>query len=242
MSGACYPLVSVGDLCAELEAFKGLSRMPLDALPFRPWDTARNHDGGFWRVRRRFVTFRGRVVRVGGVPLRTSKRRLPAGLELRASSQFKVYARRHVAALLRVLDERPDILRFWRTTLVPNEMCAASILASPDLVGDIGDEICDDQPWYIDWGTDRGTTTRAGSPWTTCRPSPRRGRRRRGRWSAWSPTATATASCSPARPVVRDGAARRDRRDAAGVTRQPACAMRATRRQGWAPPAAVVQA
>ncbi len=151
-SGACYPLVSVGDLCAELETFKGLTRMPLDALPFRPWDTARNRDGGLWRVRRRFVTFRGRVIRVGGVPLRTFKRRPPAGLELRASSQFKVYARRHVAALLRVLAERPDIVRFWRTTLVPNEMCAASILASPDLVGDICDEICDDQPWYIDWG------------------------------------------------------------------------------------------
>jgi hypothetical protein len=152
MSGACYPLVSVDELRDELAAWNGLSRLRLDAFPHPAWDTPRNRDGGLWRVRRRYVTFRGHVVFVGGVPLRTFKRRVPVGLALCASAQWKVYARHHVAALLRVLDERPDLLRFWRTTFVPNETCAASILTSPDLVGEVAEQVCDDLPWYLDWG------------------------------------------------------------------------------------------
>ena len=151
LSGACYPLVSVERLCAELAGWRGLSRLRLNPLPHRPWDTPRNPDGGLWRVRRRFVTWGGRVVYVGNVPLRTVRRRPPRGLELRASSQWKIYARPHVAALLAALDEHPELVRFWRTTLVPDELCAASILSSPELVGEVAGQVCDDLPWYLDW-------------------------------------------------------------------------------------------
>lgn len=152
LSGSCYPLVSVAELEDDLADWRGLSRLPLAPVPNRLWDTPRNPDGGMWRFRRRFVSFRGRTVFVGGVPLRTWRRDIPADLRLHASSQWKIYARPHAAEWLRILSDRPDLRAFWRTTLVPDEACAASVLRSPELTGPIADQLCDDLPWYIEWG------------------------------------------------------------------------------------------
>jgi hypothetical protein len=154
LSGACYPLVSVAELEDELCLWRGLTRMQLDPLPYERWSTPRNPDGGLWRFRRRFVTFRGRIVSLGDVPLRAHRRAIPAGVRLHASAHWKIYARRHAACLLRVLDERADLVRFWRTSFVPEESCTGSILRSPALVGSIADEIRDDLPWFMRW-TDR---------------------------------------------------------------------------------------
>jgi Core-2/I-Branching enzyme len=151
LSGSCYPLVQVAELEEELSEWRGLSRLLLHPLPFQQWDTPRNRDGGLWRFRRRFVSFRGKQLFVRGVPLRSVRRPIPRELRLHASSQWKIYARHHAATLLRILAERPDLLRFWRTTFVPDESCAASVLRSPALAGSIVDEVCDDFPWYIDW-------------------------------------------------------------------------------------------
>jgi hypothetical protein len=152
LSGTCYPLVTIPELEDELADWRGLSRLRLVPLPHAGWNTPRNPDGGMWRFRRRFVSIRGHTVFVGSVPLRTFRRAVPPQLRLHASSQWKIYARRHAEALLRVLNERPDILRFWRTSFVPDEACAATILRSPALVGSIVEEIRDDLPWYINWG------------------------------------------------------------------------------------------
>jgi hypothetical protein len=157
LSGSCYPLVPVAELEEELAEWRGLSRLYVRPLPFEEWDTPRNRDGGLWRFRRRFVSIRGRMVFVRGIPLRTLRRPIPRELRLHAASQWKIYARDHAAALLRILAGQPDLLRFWRTTFVPDESCAGSILRSPALVGSIVDEVCDDLPWYIDWDSVRGT-------------------------------------------------------------------------------------
>jgi len=151
-SGSCYPLVSVAELQDELADWRGLSRMPLIPVPNRSWDTPRNPDGGMWRFRRRFVTFRGQTVYVGGVPLRARRRPIPSELSLHGSSQWKIYARAHAAEWLRVLSDRPDLRAFWRTTLVPDEACAASILSSSELTGPIAGELRDDLPWFMEWG------------------------------------------------------------------------------------------
>ena len=151
LSGACYPLVSVAELEDELSSWRGLTRMQLDPLPYESWSTPRNPDGGLWRFRRRFVTFRGQIVSVGGVPLRAYPRGIPPGLRLHASAHWKIYARDHAAALLRILGERPDLVRFWRTTFVPEESCTGSILKSPALVGQVAEEIRDDLPWFMRW-------------------------------------------------------------------------------------------
>lgn len=165
LSGSCYPLVSVDELEDELSHWRGLSRLRLTALPYPVWNTPRNADGGMWRFRRRFVTVRGRTLFVGRTPLRTVRRSIPPELHLHASSQWKIYARSHAQALLRIVSERRDLVRFWRTTFVPDEACAASILRSPALVGSISEELRNDHPWYIDW-----TDGHKGHPRTLCDP------------------------------------------------------------------------
>jgi hypothetical protein len=157
LSGSCYPLVPVSELEQELADWRGLSRFYLHPLPYERWGTPRNPDGGLWRFRRRFVSFRGKLLFVRGIPLRTIRRPIPPELRLQAASQWKIYARRHAIALLRILADRPDLVRFWRTTFVPDESCVASILRSPALVGSIVDEVCDALPWYVDWDSVRGT-------------------------------------------------------------------------------------
>jgi hypothetical protein len=151
LSGSCYPLAPLTEIEDELARWRGLSRLQITPLPHHRWDTPRNQDGGYWRFRRRFVTVAGQIVSVGGVPLRTFKRPIPDGLRLCASSQWKVYARAHAAALLRVLADSPRQLGFWRRTLVPDESCAASILSSPALVGALAEQVRDDSPWFIRW-------------------------------------------------------------------------------------------
>jgi hypothetical protein len=157
VSGSCYPLMSMPELEDELAGWRGLSRIQLNPLPYDRWDTLRNPNGGYWRFDRRFVTFRGQVLTARGIPLRTWRRRVPRGLRLHASSQWKVYARHHAAALLGVLNDEPEQLRFWRTTLVPDESCAASILSSPALVASISEQLRNDSPWYVKWPADRPT-------------------------------------------------------------------------------------
>jgi hypothetical protein len=152
LSGSCYPLVSVGDLQDELAIWRGLSRLQLDPIPYARWSRGSLiRDGGRHRFDRRFLTAGGRVILVGGYPIPTGRRAIPDGLLLHASSQWKIYARGHAQTLLRVLDERPDLVRFWSSTFVPQESCPASILASPLLTGSVAEELRDGLPWYVDW-------------------------------------------------------------------------------------------
>jgi hypothetical protein len=161
-SGSCYPLVGVGELEDELAQWRGRSRLELNPIPYTGWSQfSAIPDGGRHRFDLSFARLRGELVLIRGVPIPVGRRPVPASLLLQASSQWKIYARRHVRALLGVLDERPDLVRFWSTTFVPEESCAASILSSPALVGDVADELHHDRTWYIDW---RGAEKHSGRP------------------------------------------------------------------------------
>ncbi|HYO35277.1 MAG TPA: beta-1,6-N-acetylglucosaminyltransferase [Geodermatophilus sp.] len=152
LSGSDYPLLSVPGLVRELAAWEGRSWLWNVPLPHPPWDTPRHPDGGLWRLRLRYLTRNDHVLYVREIPLRWPvPRAVPAELELRASSQWKVYGRADVERLLQLVDTRPDLLRFWRTTLVPEESFAASMLASPRLTG--GDALlpCRADAWLIRW-------------------------------------------------------------------------------------------
>ena len=156
LSGADYPLVPMPELIARLRELGDRSWIANRPLPFPQWSTARNPDGGLWRLRHRFVMRGDQIVFVRDVPLRWPRRReVPADVALRACSQWKIYARRHAEALLRLVDRRPDLVRFWRTTLVPDESFVASMLASPKLIGTDVLEPCDFGAWYLDWNNDR---------------------------------------------------------------------------------------
>jgi hypothetical protein len=154
LSGSDYPLVSMQALVDELRAWRGRSYFRNVPLPFPGWGGSRGRqDGGLWRLQHRFLTFRDQVVHIRGIPLRWPvKRRVPPELTLRASSQWKIYARRHAELLLTVVDTRPDLLRFWRTTFIPDESFAASVLGSRAVVGSDALEPCLAQAWFMRWG------------------------------------------------------------------------------------------
>jgi hypothetical protein len=152
MSGADYPLVSMQTLAEELTRWKGHSYLWNLPMPFSAWDTPRHPDGGFWRLQRRFLTRGDNVLFWREIPLRWPvPRALPEGIELRASSQWKIYARHHLERLLDVVDVRPDLVRFWRSTLVPDETFVASILASRTVMGDAAIAPCRAHAWFIRW-------------------------------------------------------------------------------------------
>jgi hypothetical protein len=91
-----------------------------------------------------------------GVPLRWPwPRRIPADITPRGASHWKIYAREDVAWLLRMADTRPDLVRFWRNTVLPEESFAASMLASVRLRGADALPPYRASAWYIDWNSDR---------------------------------------------------------------------------------------
>jgi Core-2/I-Branching enzyme len=152
LSGADYPLCSMQQLDRDLSAWQDHTYMWSAPLPHPPWNTRRHRDGGLWRMRHRFCVSDKQVVYIWNYPLRSPVRRsIPEELVLRASSQWKIYARRHVELLFRVMESRPDLVRFWSSTLVPDESFVASMLGSPKLVGDDALSACAVHPWYIDW-------------------------------------------------------------------------------------------
>ncbi|HEX8511156.1 MAG TPA: beta-1,6-N-acetylglucosaminyltransferase [Propionibacteriaceae bacterium] len=152
MSGSCYPLVTMDDLLESLRPWEGYSYFFNRPLPYAFWNTPRRRDGGEWRMRYRVLTRRDNVVMLRTFPVHWPfKRDIPEGLELRAASQWKIYSREHVEMLLRVVEDRPDLMRFWRSTFVPDESFAASILSSPALVGSAVLKPCLATPWHYEW-------------------------------------------------------------------------------------------
>jgi hypothetical protein len=149
----------MSDLQDEMRAWRGLSRLELSPIPYRNWSYRSGPpDGGMWRFNRRFLALGSQLVLLpGGYPIPIGRRSIPASLNLHASSQWKIYARAHADAALRVLAERRDLVRFWRRAYAPDESCLASILSSRELVGDVAEQLRHDRTWYIDWrGKDMG--------------------------------------------------------------------------------------
>jgi hypothetical protein len=152
LSGTDYPLHAMGDLVAELAAWDGRTWLANVRMPYAPWGTRMHDDGGMWRLEHRFLTRGGNVVFVAGIPIRWPIRRsLPAEIEPRGASQWKIYARAHAQRLLDVVDSRPDLMRFWTSTLVPDESFAASMLASKALFGSDALPLQTAGAWFLEW-------------------------------------------------------------------------------------------
>lgn len=156
LSGADYPLTSMHELALELKNRRGKSWIWNVPIPFAGWDTRRHPDGGLWRFQHHFLTRHGHVLYCHGIPLRSPLRRhVPPELAVRAASQWKIYARHHAERLLDIVDTRHDLVRFWRSTLVPDESFAASVLASRSLVGTETLPECSTSAWYVQWPPDK---------------------------------------------------------------------------------------
>ncbi|MDR7279045.1 beta-1,6-N-acetylglucosaminyltransferase [Catenuloplanes atrovinosus] len=190
LSGACYPLAGVADLVRELAVWQGRSWMANTPLPVPRWSTPRHPDGGLWRLNRRYLTRRDAVLHLRGVPLRWPwPRAIPAELELRAGGHWKIYSDVHARLLLDVVERRPDLLRFWRTTLVPEETFVPTMLASRALAGADALAPCEAGAWYIDWA---GSADGHHPPWLTGTDLDRL------KAARWAPPPTPAAAPDPA--------------------------------------------
>lgn len=153
LTGTDYPLMSTAEMVEHLQQLPGRSVTESQPLPMPQW----GRDGGYWRLRFRFAAWRKRMLLL---PL---PRRLPRGVAFAGGSQLKVLAREDAAAVLRAVDDRPELVRFWRSTWIPDETFVYSVLHTPELVPDFERRRLTGNAWFIRWGE----TRRKSPPWLT---------------------------------------------------------------------------
>ena len=142
-TGADYPLATAEQIAATLDRYTGLSWMEIDPLPIKDWGPLRGYDRFLWRNR-----VRDRSREWSPIP-----RPWPRGLRPAGGSQLKILARHHAEQLLGVIDERPDLVSYFREVWIPDETLVPSLLSSPLTGVDLsGESVTGPSPWYIDWG------------------------------------------------------------------------------------------
>jgi hypothetical protein len=143
-TGADYPLASARQIAATLDTFAGLSWMELHALPIRDWGPLGGYDRFLWRNR-----VRERSREWSPVP-----RPWPKGLRPSGGSQLKILARHHAERLLSLLDERPELVSYFREVWIPDETMVPSVLRARFSGLDLSTElVTGPSAWFIDWGS-----------------------------------------------------------------------------------------
>ena len=152
ISGSDYPLIDPSRLAEVLAPFAGMSWVQNVEMPYHPWDVPIFRDGGLWRFRHHFVTRNDQIVLLGSKPLfNPFRRRIHPDLAPRASSEWKILCRSDAQKLLDVLDSRPDLVDFGRSTFTPDETFIASVLASPRLWAEQTLATCKYFPCLANW-------------------------------------------------------------------------------------------
>jgi hypothetical protein len=143
LSGQDYPLKSPAEIEAHLAARSGRNLLHHFRLPAREWA---GEGGGLNRLRYPHferVRYRTRLLRL---PLR---RRLPEGLEPHGGMSFWALTGETLAWLRRFLAGRPDVLRFFRRTKMPDELIFQTVLLSSPLAATVDNELLH----YLDWSS-----------------------------------------------------------------------------------------
>lgn len=151
LTGSDYPLASSAEIINVLDENRGKSIALIQDLPHTEW----GQNGGFSRLRYRHWVFRKRMIRL---PL---PRTLPRDVVFAGGSQLKILTRSHAEAVVRAVDENPEIVRFWTRSWVADETFVPSILKTPRFVPDWADEHVEDTAWWIGWDG----TRRKSPPW-----------------------------------------------------------------------------
>lgn len=153
LTGSDYPLGNAAEVAELLDRHQGVSFIGAHPLPYAEW----GRGGGKPRIRYPHWAWRKHMVRVP-IP-----RRLPEGVVFAGGSQLKVLARRHAEAVVRTVDTRPDLVRFWRRTWIADETFVPSVLRSPALTPGFEHEHVAESLWWIGWDG----SARKSPPWLT---------------------------------------------------------------------------
>ncbi|MEK6274232.1 MAG: beta-1,6-N-acetylglucosaminyltransferase [Actinomycetota bacterium] len=142
LSGQDYPLRSRTEIDAFLERAGERSFVHHGAIPSAGW---RHERGGLDRVQRMyFERFRYKT-RLLRVPFVT--RRFPKGLRPYGGSAFWALAPEAVAYVERFVRENPNVVRFFRHTLIPDELFFQTVLLNSPL----RETIVNEELHYVDW-------------------------------------------------------------------------------------------
>lgn len=140
VTGADYPLASTGAIRERLAAHPACTFLDVHRLPYKYWGAF----GGYERFVLRHSIRRGRRI---ASPL---PRRWPRDLRPTGGSQLKILARGDAAALLSVMDTRPDLWAYFAGVWIPDETVVPSLLCSPRL--GMHTRFAQSPPlWHIGW-------------------------------------------------------------------------------------------
>jgi hypothetical protein len=138
LTGQDYPLRGADGLREFFAAAGGHSYLSHWRLPFSPWGAR----GGLDRLEQRHLLGPGRLhLRLPG------RRALPDGLVAFGGSPYWALARPVVEWLHEYVRRRPDVVRFFERTYIPDELFFQSIVMSSEHAGSIVNE----NLRYIDW-------------------------------------------------------------------------------------------
>jgi hypothetical protein len=142
-TGADYPLANMERILEELAAEPTRSYAEIAPLPIQEWGLLRGYDR---------LVFRQRVWRRRRLAW-PMPRRIPRPLRPSGGAQTKILTRRHAQLVLDVLDDRPQLLRFFRSCWTPDEVMIPTLLLSEEFGAKWSEEGSSwPHPWYIDWG------------------------------------------------------------------------------------------
>lgn len=131
ITGQCYPLTSQTRIGRRLAELGDRSQFRLRPLPIEQWAPS----GGYNRIDRHWFVLRGRLRTLKLLP-----RRAPRDLRPHGGGSYWCLSRKHVEYVLDYLARRPEVARFFRTVLVPDEMIFHTILASSPLAHELVSE------------------------------------------------------------------------------------------------------
>jgi Core-2/I-Branching enzyme len=138
MTGQDYPLRPIKDINAFFARAPGISWIPHDEIPV---DFISDKDGGVSRVAHWNVPFKGRRI---NIPM---NRRLPDGVIPFYGQAQLVMAMPFIRWLLEEVKRRPELIKFFRRTWMPNELFLPSLaMTSP-----MADDVSPLNLWFTDW-------------------------------------------------------------------------------------------
>jgi Core-2/I-Branching enzyme len=141
LSGQDYPLRPPREIEAFLEARRGRNLLHYFRLPAEEWA---GEDGGLNRVRWPHferIRYKTRLLRLP-IP-----RRFPSEFVLYGGMAFWVLTGDALAAVMRFVAERPDVLDFLRRTKMPDEIFFQTVLLNGPLAETVENKLVH----YIDW-------------------------------------------------------------------------------------------
>jgi hypothetical protein len=142
LTGQDYPIKPPAEIERFFAEHRGTSFMAYKALPSESWSPR----GGLDRIEYRHWRWRGPHVRLPW------KRRFPAGAAPYGGGAYWNLSRACVEHVARFVENRPDVVDFFRHVDIPDEVFFQTVLMNSELAG----SVVNDNLRYIDWT--RGAT------------------------------------------------------------------------------------